>query len=106
MRPLVKKHEAAALAKAQLLCPDRTHTAGTYTLRYARDPASIPVKSRREMMYQERVDARNDDRSRPARKECWDADMVYQPAVPQVGHLAYIAGSAHHREKIGRTRWV
>ena len=47
MRPLTKKPEAAALAKAQLLCPDRTHTAGTYTLRYAREPANIPINPRR-----------------------------------------------------------
>ena len=102
MRPLTKKPEAAALAKAQLLRPDRTHDAATCTQRYARDPASIPVKSRREMMDQERVEARNDDRLRPARKECWDADMVYQPAVPQVDHLAYIAGPTQYREKEGR----
>ena len=57
-------------------------------------------------MNQDRIEARNGDRSQPAQHEWLVADMVYQTAVPQVGHLAYIAGSAHHHEKIGRTRWV
>ena len=57
-------------------------------------------------MDQDRIEARDGDRSQPAQHEWLVADMVYQPSVPQVGHLAYIAGSAQHREKEGRTRWV
>ena len=57
-------------------------------------------------MDQDRVQTRPRPRSQPAQQEWLVADMVYQPAVPQVGHLAYIAGSAQHREKEGRTRWV
>ena len=57
-------------------------------------------------MNQARIETETGDRSQPAQHDWLVADMVYQPAVPQVGHLAYIAGSAQHREKRGRTRWV
>ena len=53
-------------------------------------------------MDQERVETKTSDRSQPAQQEWLVADMVYQPAVPQVGHLAYIARSVQHREKKGR----
>jgi len=48
MRPLTKKPaEAAAPSLAQLLRQAFTHDAGTYTLRYAREPANIPINPRR-----------------------------------------------------------
>ena len=54
-------------------------------------------------MDQERVETKTGDRSQPAQHEWLVADMVYQPAVPQGGHLAYIAGSAQLvKRKVGR----
>ena len=50
-------------------------------------------------MDKERAGTTTGDRSQPAQQEWLVADMVYQPAVPQFGHLAYIAGSAQHREQ-------
>ncbi len=53
-------------------------------------------------MDQERIETKTGDRSQPAQQEWLVADMVYQPAVPEVGHLAYIAGSPQRREEEGR----
>ena len=53
-------------------------------------------------MDQERIETKTGDRSQPAQHEWLVADMVYQPAVPEVGHLAYIAGSPQRREEEGR----